>query len=92
MHIYLFFDLACRQIVLRKFPVKSPLACANWRTILSTTSVPCNLFLWYTIILDFEFNARLNWVCEVRNTILKFFVLFCGNEVFKIVKPPIGNL
>ena len=46
----LFFDLVCHQILLKTFPFKFSLACANWRIILSTMSVPCNLFLFIFII------------------------------------------
>ena len=76
MHIYYFLTLFAVKIVLRTFPVKYSLACANWRTILLTISVPCNIFLWYRITQKLKFTAYLNRVCWVRSTIPKFFVRF----------------
>ena len=42
------------KIVLRTFLVKFSLACANWRTIFSTMTVPCNTFLRYRITQKLE--------------------------------------
>ena len=83
MHIC-FLTLFPVKFVLRTFPAKFSFAFANWRTILWTMSVPCDLLLRYTITQTLN-SVCLNQVYRVRSTILRFFDGFCVNEDFKTV-------
>ena len=92
--LFVFLTLFAVKLVLRIFSFKFSLVSANWRTILTTMSLPCNIYLWYTPFIhkNVKFTACVNRVSRVCRTILKLFVGFFVCERFKFVEPPTSNL